>query len=105
MNLTEILDALRQWLAGLDVPARVLTDRADALRVIFETENGLAELLAGGGACAPYRFVSFTGLDLRQDPYAEPVFSFCDDASHTAAEILRELDRGMAVMGMLTGSQ
>ena len=105
MNLTEILDALRQWLTGVDVPARVLTDRADALRVIFETENGLAELLAGEGACAPYRFVSFTVLDLRLDPHAEPVFSFCDDASHTAAEILRALDRGMAVMGMLTGSQ
>ena len=105
MNLTEILDALRRWLTGVDVPARVLTDRADALRVIFETENGLAELLAGEGACAPYRFVSFTVLDIRLDPHAEPVFSFCDDASHTAAEILRELDRGMAVMGMLTGSQ
>ena len=105
MNLTEILDALRRWLTGVNVPARVLTDRADALRVIFETENGLAELLAGEGACAPYRFVSFTVLDIRLDPHAEPVFSFCDDASHTAAEILRALDRGMAVMGMLTGSQ
>ena len=105
MNLTEILDALRRWLTGVNVPARVLTDRADALRVIFETENGLAELLAGEGACAPYRFVSFTVLDLRQDPHAEPVFSFCDDASHTVPEILRALDRGMAVMGMLTGSQ
>ena len=101
MNLTEILDALRQWLAGLDAPAQVLTDRADALRVIFETENGLAELLAGEGACAPYRFVSFTVLDIRLDPHAEPVFSFCDDASHTAAEILRELDRGMEMLGAL----
>ena len=101
MNLTEILQALRQWLAGLDVPARVLTDRADALRVIFETETGLAELLAGAGASAPYRFVSFTVLDPRQDPHAEPVFSFCDDASHTAAEILRALDRGMEMLGAL----
>ena len=101
MNLTEILQALRQWLAGLDVPARVLTDRADALRVIFETENGLAELLAGEGACAPYRFVSFTVLDPRLDPHAEPVFSFCDDASHTVPEILRALDRGMEMLGAL----
>ena len=102
MNLKELLNALRQWLAGLDAPAQILTDRADALRVIFETKNAMAELLAGEGAYAPYRFVSFTVLDTRLDLHAEPVFSFCDDDSHTIAQILRELDRGMAV---LTGSQ
>ena len=99
MDLTEILEALRGWLQVIAVPARILTDRSDALRVIFETDAALGELIAGDGEYAPYRFVSFTVLDARLEPYAEPVFSFCDDGSHTLGDILRELNRGLAFFG------
>ena len=95
MKLTDILTALRQWLSHVDCPVQVLTDSSDGLRVIFETENALAELLAGEGAFSPYRFVAFTVLDPRQELHAEPVFCFYDDASHTIGDILRELDRGL----------
>ena len=105
MEFTEVLTAVREWLAHVPLPAQINRDTDDGLWAYIETENALAELLAGEGAYAPYRFVSFTVLDTRLDLHAEPVFSFCDDESHTIADILRELDRGMAVMGMLTGSQ
>ena len=98
MELKDILDALRQWLTWVDVPAQILTDSPDGLRVILETENALGELLAGEGAYAPYRYVSFTVLDTRADLHAAPVFCLCDDESHTIGDILRELDRGLHVL-------
>ena len=98
MKLADILTALRQWLSHVDCPVQVLTDSPDGLRVIFETENALAELLAGEGAFSPYRFVAFTVLDPRQELHAAPVFCFCDDESHTIGAILRELDRGLHVL-------
>lgn len=97
MDLSEFLNVLHRWLDGIHIPAKVLTDREDALRVVFETENALAELLAGDGEYAPYRHVSFTVLDTRLDMNAEPVFCFYDDESHTIGDILRELDRGMMI--------
>jgi len=101
MDLKTILTALRHWLPGVPLPAQVLTDRDDALRVIFETENTLAELIASDGAYTPCRFVSFTVLDTRLDLPAEPVFCFYDNDSHTVEDILRALDRGMAhIAGM-----
>lgn len=95
MNLSDILLELRRWLETIRIPSQILTDTDRGLRVIFETENALAELIAGEGECAPYRFVSFTVLDLRLDLRAEPVFCFHDNDTHTAEDILRELARGI----------
>ena len=101
MVLTNVLTALRQWLSGVTISAQVQTDSADRLWVIFETENALAELIAREPDCGPYRFVSFTVLDKRLDLYAEPVFCFYDDESHTITDILRELDRGLTIFSTL----
>ncbi len=98
MNLTEILEALRQWLTGLDVPAQVLTDRADALRVLFETENAMAELIAGDGAYTPYRFVSFTVLNMQQDLNVSPVFFYYDNEDSTMDDILCGLKQGLCYL-------
>ena len=97
MKLSEVLTALRRWLAGVELPAQVQRDSDDSLWVIFESGNALAELIAGDGSYAPYRFVSFTVLDTRRDTMAEPVYCFYDDESHTIDDILRELDRGMTI--------
>ena len=43
MKLTDVLTALRQWLARVELPAQVLTDFPDGLRVIWETEHAMAE--------------------------------------------------------------
>lgn len=101
MNLADVLTTLRQWLSGVPVPAQVLTDIGCGFRVVFETENALAELIAGDGAYAPYRFVSFVVVDVRQDVTAEPVFCFYDEESHSIGDILRELDRGLAIITAL----
>ena len=98
MKLTDVLTALRQWLGHVELPAQVLTDSPDGLRVIFETENAMAELLAGEGAYAPYRFVAFTVLDTRLDLDVGPVFCYYDHESHTIGDILRALDRGLGFL-------
>ena len=101
MNLTDVLAALREWMDCVTVPVQVQKDSPDGLRVIFETENALAELIAGEPDCAPYRFVSFHVLDTRLDLHAGPVFCFYDDDSHSVADILRELERGLAIFNTL----
>ena len=101
MKFSEVLTALRRWLAGAELPAQVQRDSDDGLWVIFETEYALAELIAGEEAYAPYRFASFTVLDTRRDAAAEPVFCFYDDKSYTIGDILRELDRGVGYIAGL----
>ena len=95
MELTDLLPALRAWLSTVTIPAQVLNDDPERLRVIFETENALAELIAGDGAYTPYRFVSFTVLDTRLALDAEPVFCDYDGEDSSIEDILRALDRGM----------
>ena len=64
----------------------------------FETENALAELRAGDGEYAPYRFVSFQILDIRQEPDQASVYSYFDGEDSTMDEILTALDRGIEHM-------
>lgn len=101
MKLTDVLTALRAWLAGVGIPYRVEKDSPDGLWVVLDTDRALAELIVSEPDFAPYRFVSFTVLDPRLDVTAEPVFLFYDDTSHTIDDILRELDRGLEVIRSL----
>ena len=101
MDLADILPVLRQRVSEVSIPAQIQRDSTDGLLVIFETENALAELLVGAPDCTPYRFVSFTVVDIRRDVTAEPVFCFYDDETHTIADILRELDRGLEIFSAL----
>lgn len=94
--LSEILSAVREWLHRAQLPAEILMDRVDALRVVFETENALAELTVAEPICAPCRFVAFLVLDTRLDVKAEPVYCFYDDETSTIDDILQALDRGVA---------
>ena len=89
-----IQTAVREWLRQIELPAGVLNDSEDSLRVIFETDNALAELIVRTADCAPYRYVSFTVLDARLEPAAGPVFCFYDEEASTIEDILRELSRG-----------
>ena len=93
--LFEIITTVRDWLHRIDLPTEVLTDREDSLRVIFETEKALAELIVAGTDFAPCRFVSFAVLDPRLDLNAAPVFCFYDDETCSLEDILRALDQGV----------
>ena len=101
MNIKDILPVLRDWLKEIRIPCQILADSDESLRVIFETGNALAELIAGDGKFAPYRHVAFTVLDVRLEPTAGPVFCFYDDSTHTLDDILRELDRGIRCVAEL----
>lgn len=92
--LQKIQTAVREWLRLVELPAGILNDSEDSLRVIFETDNALAELIVRTADCAPYRYVSFTVLDTRLEPTAGPVFCFYDEESSTIEDILRELSCG-----------
>ena len=96
MMLSQILSTVRNWLRQTCLPAQVLTDREDSLRVILETENAMAELIVAQADFAPYRFVSFQILDIRRELRDGPVFCYYDNEGSTIDEILRELDRGAA---------
>ena len=95
MTLSDILPELRRWLENINLSAQVLTDTDDALRVIFETESAVAELIAGDGAYAPYRFVSFAVLDMQEELNAAPVFCYYDNEHSTMDDILCGLKLGL----------
>ena len=101
MEFTEILTAVREWLAHVPLPTQIQRDTDAGLWAYIETENALAELIVGKDDCAPWRFVSMTVLDTRLDPHAEPAYCFRDNESHTVPDILRALDRGMEMIGAL----
>ena len=101
MEFTEVLTAVREWLAHVPLPAQINRDTDDGLWAYIETENALAELIVGKDDCAPWRFVSMTVLDTRLDPHAGPVFTFWGREDHTVSDILRALDRGMEMIGAL----
>ena len=101
MKFTEVLTAVREWLAHVPLPAQIQRDTDAGLWAYIETENALAELIVGKDACAPWRFVSMTVLDTRLEPQAGPVFTLWGREDHTIPDILRALDRGMEVFGAL----
>ena len=96
MDFSEVLTAVREWLAHAPLPAQIRRDTDAGLWAYIETENALAELIVAEGDFTPYRFVSMTVLDTRLPPQAGPVFTFWGREDHTIPEILRALDRGMA---------
>ena len=101
MEFTEVLTSVREWLAHVPMPAQIQRDTDAGLWAYIETENALAELIVAEGEFAPYRFVSFSVMDIRLDPHAEPAYCFHDNESHTIPDILQALDRGMEIIGAL----
>ena len=101
MEFTEVLTAVREWLAHAPLPAQIQRDTDAGLWAYIETENALAELIVGKDACAPWRFVSMTVLDTRLEPQAGPVFTFWGREDHTIPDILQALDRGMEMIGAM----
>ena len=101
MEFTEVLTAVREWLAHVPLPAQIQRDTDAGLWAYIETENALAELTVGKDDCAPWRFVSMAVLDTRLEPPAGPVFTFWGREDHAIPDILRALDRGMEIIGAL----
>ena len=101
MEFTEVLTAVREWLAHVPMPTQIQRDTNAGLWAYIETENALAELIVGKNDWAPWRFVSMTVLDTRLEPQAGPVFTFWGREDHTIPDILRALDRGMEMIGAM----
>ena len=93
-----VMAACRGWLGTVGGKPEVVLDSAEALRVRFETEFHLAELLVHRAEWAPYRYVSFQVLDVRLPLDQGPVYCFFDGAESTIGEILAGLDAGMRMM-------
>ena len=58
----------------------------------------MAELIAGDGAYTPYRFVSFTVLNMQQDLNVSPVFFYYDNEDSTMDDILCGLKQGLCYL-------
>lgn len=98
MEFEKILSVVRGWAGRVPFPAEVLRDDPEGLRIIWETEKYLAELIVCRAEYAPYRWVSFTILDVRRDPGQEPVYCYYDQEDSSVTEILAALERGMEMM-------
>lgn len=97
-DFNEILRAVRDWADRVPCSPERLRDDEDGLRIIWETETHLAELIVSRAEYAPYRHVSFQLLDIRLDVDQAPVYSYYDQEGSTIDEILTALDRGGDLM-------
>lgn len=98
MEFEKIHGAVRDWVVRVPFPAEVLRDDPEGLRIIWESENDLAELIVCRAEYAPYRYVSFLILDVRLDPGQGPVYCYYDQEDSSVTEILAALERGMEMM-------
>lgn len=64
-------------------------------RVLINTKDRMAELLAAKSDGAPYRYVSFQVLGLNLHCKEQPVFCYYDTPCESIAEIISHLDHGM----------
>jgi len=92
------LRAVREWAFRVPLSPEVLWDDPDGLRIIWETSTHLAELIVSRGEYAPYRFVSFQILDIRQEMDQALVYGYFDSEDSTTDETLTALDRGIELM-------
>lgn len=99
--LHEIIDEVRIWTEavrgtyGANLKIEVLTDRSDSYRVIFDTENSMAELYIGEPDFAPYRYVSYEVAAVVEDKGACCVYWWYDDETCTLQDIIANLDKGI----------
>lgn len=98
MEFEEILRAVREWTGRVPFSSEVLRDDAEGLRIIWETEAHLAELMVCRAEYAPYRFVSFVLLGIRQEPGQDPVYCYYDREDSSVSEVLAALEYGAAMM-------
>lgn len=98
MEFEKILGAVREWAGSVHFPAEVLRDDPEGLRIIWETEEYLAELIVCRAGYAPYRWVCFTILDVRREPGQEPVYCYYDQEDSSVSEVLAALECGAAMM-------
>lgn len=97
-DFVRILGLVRDWTGRVPFPAEVLREDKDGLRMIWETQTHLAELIVCRGEFVPYRYVSFLILDARLEADQEPVYSWYDREDSSPEEILGALDHGIAIM-------
>lgn len=98
MEFEMVLGAVRGWAVRVPFPSEILRDDAEGLRIVWEIEEHLAELIVCRAEYSPYRWVCFTILDVRLEPNEEAVYCYYDREDSTMEEILAALDRGAALM-------
>lgn len=99
MTLEDVLGAAHQWLETVKTKygemfrIEILSDTDLLFRVIMETENPMSELAINEPGFAPYRFVSFQTLDVKDTQEQNPMLCFYDDEFCGINEIVERLNQ------------
>lgn len=97
-----VLGAVHSWVAALPaqygswLKLEIAEDAAALYHVFFKTRRCLAELTVTQTGCAPYRFVAFEVLSLREAAQARPVYAYYDSEADSLPDILAQLQKGLA---------
>ena len=100
MKFDEILNATREWFNNIKsnysskITIEIVQNNDVMLHVFFETETHISELIVNQPYFAPYRYVSFMVMDIKQK-LPEPVFCCYDNDLCTASDIINKLNAGI----------
>lgn len=100
MDFDKVLNAIHKWFNNIKVNysskiiIEIIQDNDLMLHVFFETETRISELIVNQPYFAPYRYVSFIVMDIKQE-LPEPVFCYYDNNSCTIDDIINKLNSGI----------
>lgn len=97
-TFSEIKTAIAQWADRIKACPHVVTNiifnTDEALRIIFEGKEHVAELLVESGSFAPYRYVKMEILSLASDD-PTPIYRWYDSPSDHIETIIANLQIGL----------
>ena len=105
MVFNEIMKIVHKWFEQIQkeecaskMKIEVMKDEADCFHVFFETLNCISELVVNEPDFAPYRWVSFLVMSVKEPINSLPIFCYYDNSSDAAEEIINQLNNGIKVM-------
>ena len=105
MVFCETMETIHKWFEEKQkeeyiskIKIEVVKDEADCFHVFFETLNCISELVVNESNFAPYRWVCFQVMSVKNSTNSSPVFSFYDNSLDTIEEIINQLNIGIETM-------
>ena len=98
----QIKDRVTQWVYNIkkahsQIATNIILNSNEALRVFFENEKYIAELVVERGEFAPYRYVKMEILSL-DSKYPTPIYIWYDSQNDSIEKILINLQIGLDLL-------
>lgn len=104
LQVEQVISEVSDWLSNISeqyhdsLKINITKANTKVLLVDFENDNYLAQLVVEDIGFHPYRFCSFSVLDVNQDSYQKDAYCYYDNENSNMHEILEHLTNGVLFM-------